>query len=144
MLVVKMKKTGYNFGIKNLPKEEQVGYMYAITSIAGMSGATFRLVHSFLIRIGGGRNVKALTTGLLLIPSLLGGVLLANPDSSIYWWIIVAATAGFGGGNFASSMSNISYFFPKKEIGLALGLNAGLGNVGVFTALLFVSMFSTS
>lgn len=141
MIAVKMLKTQYNFGVENMDEATRKRYVYTITATAGMSGATYRLVHSFMVKVGGGRNVKVLTTGLLLVPTVLGGILLCNPDTPIGWWILVASFSGFGGGNFASSMSNISAFFPKRLIGTALGLNAGLGNVGVFTALLFVSLF---
>jgi NNP family nitrate/nitrite transporter-like MFS transporter len=84
-----------------------------------------------LIAISGGRNVIALTTALLTLPALGTGIALQNPDTPFGVFVILAAFSGIGGGNFASSMSNISFFFPKKEQGAALGLNAGLGNLGV-------------
>ncbi|MDP7032825.1 MAG: antiporter, partial [Gemmatimonadota bacterium] len=84
-----------------------------------------------MIAICGGRNVKFMTSILLMLPALGAGIALQNPETPFYVFILLAALSGVGGGAFASSMSNISFFFPKKMQGLALGLNAGLGNLGV-------------
>jgi NNP family nitrate/nitrite transporter-like MFS transporter len=84
-----------------------------------------------MIAICGGRNVKFMTTMLLLLPAIGAGIALQNPDTPFIIFIILSALAGVGGGAFASSMSNISFFFPKKMQGLSLGLNAGIGNLGV-------------
>jgi len=105
--------------------------MYTLPAVAGLAGATLRIPNSFMISICGGRNVKFMTTVLLILPAIGAGIALRNPDTSFYLYIILAAMSGVGGGAFASSMSNISFFFPKKMQGLALGLNAGLGNAGV-------------
>jgi NNP family nitrate/nitrite transporter-like MFS transporter len=105
--------------------------MFTLPAVAGLAGATLRIPNSFMIAITGGRNVKFMTTLLLLIPALGAGIALQNPNVSFLTLIILAAISGVGGGAFASSMSNISFFFPKKMQGLALGLNAGLGNLGV-------------
>ena len=105
--------------------------LYTLPAVAGLSGATLRITNSFMIAICGGRNVKAMTTLLLALPPLAAGILLQNPDPDFFMLVLVAAASGVGGGAFASSMSNISFFFPKKMQGLALGLNAGLGNLGV-------------
>ncbi len=105
--------------------------LFTLAAIAGLSGATLRIPSSFLIRIAGGRNVVFLTTGLLLIPALGVGLALKNPDTPLWIFQVLAALSGIGGGNFASSMSNISFFFPKRMQGMSLGLNAGLGNLGV-------------
>jgi len=105
--------------------------MYTLPAVAGLAGATLRIPNSFMIAICGGRNVKFMTTVLLIIPALLTGLALRDPGTPFYIYIILAAMSGVGGGAFASSMSNISFFFPKKMQGLALGLNAGLGNLGV-------------
>ncbi len=105
--------------------------MFTLPAVAGLSGATLRLPHSFMIAISGGRNVKFMTTLLLLLPALGAGIALQDPTTPFYVLLILAALSGVGGGAFASSMSNISFFFPKKMQGLSLGLNAGLGNLGV-------------
>ncbi len=84
-----------------------------------------------MIAICGGRNVKFMTTVLLIIPAVAAGFDLQNPDTPFLTFVILAALSGVGGGAFASSMSNISFFFPKMMQGLSLGLNAGLGNAGV-------------
>jgi NNP family nitrate/nitrite transporter-like MFS transporter len=105
--------------------------LYTLPAVAGLMGATTRIPNSFMIAICGGRNVKAMTTMLLIIPALGTGLALLNPETSFMTFIVLAALSGVGGGAFASSMSNISFFFPKRMQGLSLGLNAGLGNLGV-------------
>ena len=122
VIVVEMKNLGFPFDNDQL---------FTLSAVAGLTGATLRIPNSFLIAISGGRNVITLTTALLIIPSLGTGIALQNPDTSYSVFVVLAYLSGIGGGNFASSMSNISFFFPKKNQGIALGLNAGLGNVGV-------------
>jgi MFS transporter, NNP family, nitrate/nitrite transporter len=107
------------------------GLLFTLPAVAGLAGATLRIPNSFMIAISGGRNVKFMTSLLLAVPALSAGIALQNPDTSFLVFIVLAALSGVGGGAFASSMSNISFFFPKKDQGLALGLNAGLGNLGV-------------
>ncbi len=107
------------------------GLLFTLPAVAGLVGATLRIPNSFMIAICGGRNVKFMTTLLLILPALGAGIALQNPETPFYIFIVLAALAGVGGGAFASSMSNISFFYPKKQQGLALGLNAGLGNLGV-------------
>ena len=105
--------------------------LFTLPAVAGLSGATLRIPNSFMIAICGGRNVKFMTTVLLIIPAIAAGIALRDPTTPFYVYIVLAALSGVGGGAFASSMSNISFFFPKRVQGLALGLNAGLGNAGV-------------
>jgi NNP family nitrate/nitrite transporter-like MFS transporter len=104
---------------------------YTLPAIAGLAGATLRIPNSFLVGIGGGRNVIFVTTALLLIPAIGVGFALQDQNTPYLTFAFLAALSGFGGGNFSSSMSNISYFFPKKVQGTALGLNAGIGNLVV-------------
>ena len=105
--------------------------MFNLPAVAGLAGATLRIPNSFMVAICGGRNVVFMTTLLLILPALGTGLALRNPDTSFLAFIVLAALSGIGGGAFASSMSNISFFFPKRVQGLSLGLNAGLGNLGV-------------
>ncbi|MFT5288673.1 MAG: NNP family nitrate/nitrite transporter-like MFS transporter [Planctomycetota bacterium] len=105
--------------------------MFTLPAVAGLAGATLRIPNSFMIAICGGRNVKFMTTLLLLLPALGAGIALQDPNTPFLTFILLAALSGVGGGAFASSMSNISFFFPKRVQGLSLGLNAGLGNAGV-------------
>ena len=105
--------------------------LFTLPAVAGLAGATLRIPNSFMIAICGGRNVKFMTTSLLILPALGAGLALRDHETPFYVLIILAALSGVGGGAFASSMSNISFFYPKRMQGLALGLNAGLGNLGV-------------
>ena len=105
--------------------------LFTLTAIAGLAGATMRIPASFLIRLAGGRNTIFLTTSMLLAPAIGTGIVLQHPEWPLWSFQLMALWSGVGGGNFASSMSNISTFFPKRLQGTALGLNAGLGNFGV-------------
>ena len=117
--------------MKNLEFPFSSAQLFTLTAVAGLTGATLRIPNAFLIAIAGGRNVIAVSTALLLIPSLGAGIALQDKTTPYETFVVLAALSGFGGGNFASSMSNISFFFPKRMQGTALGLNAGLGNLGV-------------
>lgn len=105
--------------------------LFTLPAVAGLVGATLRIPNSFMIAICGGRNVKFMTTIMLIVPAVGAGIVLQDPNVSFWWLIVFAGLSGVGGGAFASSMSNISFFFPKKMQGLSLGLNAGIGNFGV-------------
>ncbi len=97
-------------------------------------GAFLRLPYTFAVPVFGGRNWTMISASLLVIPCLLLAWAVSNPDIPYPLLLVIAATAGFGGGNFASSMANISFFYPEKEKGWALGLNAAGGNIGVAVA----------
>ncbi|MGD1345321.1 MFS transporter [Mycobacterium seoulense] len=94
-------------------------------------GAFLRLPYTFAVPLFGGRNWTTISAALLLIPCVLLAWAVSHPGLSFTVLVAVAATAGFGGGNFASSMANISFFYPEKDKGWALGLNAAGGNIGV-------------
>lgn len=117
--------------------------LFTLAGIAGLTGATLRIPSSFFIRIAGGRNTIFFTTALLMLPAAGAGFALQDKDTPLWVFQILAFLSGIGGGNFASSMSNISFFFPKKKQGLALGLNAGLGNAGVTTMQILIPLVMT-
>ncbi|MBN8451113.1 MAG: antiporter [Candidatus Accumulibacter sp.] len=117
--------------------------LFTLTAIAGISGATMRIPASFLIRLAGGRNTIFLTTAMLLAPAIGTGIALQHKDWPLWMFQLMALWSGVGGGNFASSMSNISTFFPKRLQGTALGLNAGIGNFGVTTMQVVIPLVMT-
>lgn len=140
IIATKLKDFGFNFGmIKDGMSPDEItarlteinNLYYTLPAIAGLAGATLRIPNSFLISLGGGRNVIFTTTLLLLIPVIGVGLALQDVNTPYLTFAIYAALSGLGGGNFASSMSNISFFFPKRMQGTSLGLNAGIGNLGV-------------
>ncbi|EHA15742.1 antiporter [Halomonas sp. HAL1] len=122
MITTQMQNLGFSFTVNQL---------FSLTALAGLAGATLRIPASFMIRIAGGRNTIFLTTALLMIPAAGTGIALMNPDTPFWVFQALALLSGIGGGNFACSMSNISTFYPSKQQGYALGMNAGLGNFGV-------------
>ena len=117
--------------------------LFTLTAISGISGATMRIPASFLVRLAGGRNTIFLTTAMLLAPAIGTGIALQHQDWPLWVFQLMALWSGVGGGNFASSMSNISTFFPKRLQGTALGLNAGLGNFGVTTMQIVIPLVMT-
>jgi len=134
IITVQMLNLGFPFAKSEL---------FTLAAIAGLTGATLRIPSSFFIRIAGGRNTIFFTTALLMLPAIGTGIALQDKDTPIWVFQALAFLSGFGGGNFASSMSNISFFFPKRQQGLALGLNAGLGNAGVTTMQILVPLVMT-
>lgn len=134
IITVQMLNLGFPFSQAEL---------FTLTAIAGISGATMRIPASFLIRMAGGRNTIFLTTAMLLAPAIGTGIALQHKDWPLWAFQLMALWSGVGGGNFASSMSNISTFFPKRLQGTALGLNAGLGNFGVTTMQIVIPLVMT-
>lgn len=121
-IVVRMPEVGFQFD------KAQLSWLVALPAL---SGATMRIFYSFMVPIFGGRRWTAISTASLLIPTIWLGFAIQNPDTTFATFAIIALLCGFGGANFSSSMSNISFFYPKSKQGTALGLNAGLGNLGV-------------
>ncbi len=117
-----LNNVGYNFSI---------GQLFWLTAIPGLTGPTLRIPHSFLPSKLGGWLTHIIALGTLLIPTVWMFLALQDPGTTWGTFMVIGALCGFGGGNFASSMSNISSFFPTRQQGLGLGLNAGLGNLGV-------------
>ncbi len=120
--------------VANLPSigfTYSTGQLFWLAALPGLSGATLRIFYSFMVPIFGGRLWTTLTTASLLLPAIGIGFAVQDPTTSYSVFLILALLCGFGGGNFASSMANIAFFYPKSEKGNALALNAGLGNLGV-------------
>ncbi|WP_036138563.1 NarK family nitrate/nitrite MFS transporter [Aerolutibacter daejeonensis] len=115
----------------------QVGFTFTtdqlfwLAALPGLSGATLRIFYSFVVPLFGGRRWTAIATASLLIPAIWLGFAVQDPTTPYWQFVAIAILCGLGGGNFASSMSNISFFYPKAKQGFALGMNAGLGNLGV-------------
>ena len=122
VVVVKLKSIGFRF------TEQQE---FWLTALPALTGATLRIVYSLTVPIFGGRNWTVLSTASLLLPVIGIGMAVQNPATPYGVFVGLALLCGLGGANFASSMANINPFFPKAQKGTALGLNAGLGNLGV-------------
>jgi NNP family nitrate/nitrite transporter-like MFS transporter len=105
--------------------------LFTLAGLPALSGATLRIVYSFVVPIFGGKRWTTLSTASLLIPLIGLGFAVQNPDTPYWQMQMWALFCGFGSANFSSSMSNISFFYPKSEKGSALGTNAGFGNLGV-------------
>ncbi|AXE86292.1 nitrate/nitrite transporter [Streptomyces sp. Go-475] len=103
---------------------------FMLTSMVTLVGAVVRVPYTFAVAIFGGRNWTIISAGMLLIPTV-AAFLVMEPGTSFSTFLLVGLLAGVGGGNFASSMTNINAFFPLRKKGWALGLNAGGGNIGV-------------
>ena len=122
IVVAKLPAIGFDYS---------TGKLFWLAAVPGLSGATLRIFYSFMIPLFGGRRWTTFSTASLLLPSLGIGVAVQNPETPYAVFLLLALLCGLGGGNFASSMANIAYFFPRATKGNALALNAGLGNLGV-------------
>ncbi|MEC5290267.1 MFS transporter [Aurantimonas sp. C2-6-R+9] len=120
------------------------GELFWLAALPGLSGATLRIFYSFMVPIFGGRLWTTLSTASLLLPAMGIGYAVQNPDTPYLIFLVLALLCGFGGGNFASSMANIAFFYPKAEKGNALALNAGLGNLGVSVMQFLVPLVITA
>ncbi len=120
-----------------------VSQLFWLVSVPALVGATLRFPYTFAVARFGGRNWTVVSALLLLIPVVLLAVMVSDPQTPYGLLLVAAATAGFGGGNFASSMANISYFYPDARKGFPLGLNAAGGNIGVAVVQAFVPLVIT-
>ena len=134
-IATRLPESGYAFNVNQL---------FWLAALPGLSGATLRIPYSFAVARFGGRNWTLISTALLLIPALGLGLALQSPATPYTLFLVLAFFSGLGGGNFASSMANIHYFFPQEKKGMALGLNAGGGNVGVSVVQFLVPLVVTS
>lgn len=121
-VTVNLNKIGFNFTTDQL---------FLLTALPSVSGALLRVPYSFMVPIFGGRRWTVFSTAILIIPCVWLGIAVQNPNTPFGIFIVIALLCGFAGANFASSMGNISFFFPKAKQGSALGINGGLGNLGV-------------
>ncbi|WP_034763535.1 NarK family nitrate/nitrite MFS transporter [Chrysiogenes arsenatis] len=133
--------------VVNLPN---LGFTYSanqlfwLAALPGLSGATLRIFYSFMVPIFGGSRWTAISTASLLLPAFGIGFAVQDTATPYSIMLLLALLCGFGGGNFASSMANISFFYPKSQKGTALGMNAGLGNLGVSTVQFVVPLVITA
>jgi NNP family nitrate/nitrite transporter-like MFS transporter len=135
VVVVNLPRIGFGFSTNQL---------FWLAALPGLCGATLRIFYSFMVPIFGGRRWTALATASLLLPALGIGLAVQDPTTRYSTFVMLALLCGFGGGNFASSMANISFFFPTERKGSALGLNAGLGNLGVSAVQFVVPLVITA
>ena len=121
-IAAKLKFIGFNFS------DDQI---FTLAALPGLVGATGRLFYTYLPGLIGGRNSTFITTALLLLPLFGLGRALQDPTTSYETFVLLVSFIGIAGANFSSSMANIGFFFPKANKGFALGINAGIGNLGV-------------
>ncbi|AYG82292.1 Nitrate/nitrite transporter NarK [Streptomyces hundungensis] len=117
-----LKDVGFSFSTSQL---------FWLTAIPGLTGGTARILYTFLGPMIGQRRFTALSTVVLIVPLIWLGIAIQDTATPYGVMVIIAALCGIGGANFASSLANIGFFFPKKEKGNATGINGGLGNLGV-------------
>src|SRR5262249_35984220 len=102
-----------------------------LVALPGLIGALVRFPYTFAVTAFGGRNWTIFSAAVLFIPTLALAYFVTQPNTPLWLMLSVAATARLAAGNFASSMANISFFYPDRIKGWALGLNAAGGNIGV-------------
>ena len=121
-IAAKLKFIGFNFS------DDQI---FTLAALPGLVGATGRLFYTYLPGLIGGRNSTFITTALLLLPLFGLGRALQDPTTPYETFVLLVSFIGIAGANFSASMANIGFFFPKANKGFALGINAGIGNLGV-------------
>ncbi|WP_347069941.1 MFS transporter [Flavobacterium sp. WV_118_3] len=122
VVVIKLPKIGFDFSDDQL---------FWLAAMPGLAGGLLRILNTFLIPLLGTRKVITITTLIKIIPLLMLGFAVMNPETSYRYFMLIAFLMGIGGGDFSSYMPSTSLFFPKKELGTALGIQAGIGNFGV-------------
>ncbi len=128
-IVVSLPAAGFDFTVNQL---------FWLTALPNLIGGVIRIPYTTAVAAVGGRNWTVVSTMLLFLPLAMLAICVTNPDTPYWMFLLAAATAGVGGGNFASSMANISFFYPERRKGFVLGLNAAGGNVGVAVVQLLV------
>lgn len=131
VVVVHLPAAGFRYSTNQL---------FWLTALPALCGATLRIFYAFAVPMVGGRRFTTLATASLLLPAVGIGLAVQDPNTPFEWMVVLALLCGLGGGNFASSMANISFFFPRACQGQALGLNAGLGHLGVALVQLLVPL----
>ncbi|NUM88951.1 MAG: NarK/NasA family nitrate transporter [Bdellovibrionales bacterium] len=121
-VVVRLPKIGFTFDTMQL---------FWLAAMPGLAGGTLRLIHSFLVPIFGTRTVVSVATFLKVIPMVMLAFAVMDPSTPFWMFMLIAFLCGFGGGDFSSFMPSTSLFFPKRLQGVALGIQAGVGNFGV-------------
>ena len=121
-VVVRLPAIGFKFDTMQL---------FWLAAMPGLAAGALRTVHSFLIPIFGTRLTVTVATFIKLIPMIWLGFAVQNPETPYIHFLIISFLCGFGGGDFSSFMPSTSMFFPKRLQGTALGLQAGIGNLGV-------------
>jgi NNP family nitrate/nitrite transporter-like MFS transporter len=114
--------------------------LFSLVALPGLIGSLVRFPYTFAVTTFGGRNWTIFSAAVLFIPTIALAYVVTQPETPFWLMLLVAATAGLGGGNFASSMANISFFYPDRMKGSALGLNAAGGNIGVSSVQLITPM----
>ncbi|MDF7680776.1 NarK family nitrate/nitrite MFS transporter [Enterobacteriaceae bacterium ESL0689] len=122
VVTVNLNKVGFHFTADQL---------LTLTALPALAGGILRVPYAFMVPLFGGRRWTAFSTGIMIIPCLWLGFAVQDTTTSYSTFVIISLLCGFAGANFASSMANISFFFPKKMQGGVLGINGGLGNMGV-------------
>ncbi|KOX29398.1 nitrate transporter [Saccharothrix sp. NRRL B-16348] len=122
IVVVSLGSVGFSFS---------VGQTFWLLIVPNLVGAVLRIPYTFAVPKFGGRAWTTISAGLLLIPTTMLAIAVSDPGTPYWFFLLTSAAMGFGGGNFSSSMANISFFYPEGKKGLALGLNAAGGNLGV-------------
>jgi NNP family nitrate/nitrite transporter-like MFS transporter len=122
IVATKLPQAGFHYSTEEL---------FQLVALPGLIGSLMRFPYTFAVTTFGGRNWTIFSAAVLFIPTLALAYFVGEPETPFWLMLLVASTAGLGGGNFASSMANISFFYPDRMKGWALGLNAAGGNIGV-------------
>lgn len=122
IVAVNLPKAGFSFSTDQL---------FLLTALPSVSGALLRVPYAFMVPLIGGRRWTAISTAIMIVPCLWLGFAVQDSSTAYAIFMLIALLCGFAGANFSSSMGNISFFYPRAQQGSALGINGGIGNMGV-------------
>src|SRR5258708_29250520 len=125
IVATKLPAAGFHFTTDEL---------FQLVALPGLIGSLMRFPYTFAVTTFGGRNWTIFSASVLFIPTLALAYFVSQPTTPFWLMLLVASTAGLGGGNFASSIANISFFYPDRMKCGALGLKPTVGNIGICTA----------
>jgi len=121
-VVVRMPAIGFQFTTTQL---------FWLAAMPGLASGILRLIHSNFIPVWGTRPVVSISTIIKLLPMIWLGFAIQDLSTPYMTFLIIAFLCGMGGGDFSSFMPSTSIFFPKRLQGLAMGVQAGIGNFGI-------------
>ena len=131
-IAAQLNSAGFNFTTDQL---------FTLAALPGLVGATLRFVYTYMPALMGGKNWTFVSTLILLVPVVWLGFAVQDTTTSYTTFMILTALIGLAGANFSSSMAYIGNFFPKSEKGTALGINGGVGNLGI-SVIYFLAPFA--
>jgi len=140
IVAVRLQISAFDLGDSTHSAAEVKTLLWGLPTVAGLSGATMMIANGFMVKVGGGRNVTAVTAALLLLPAVGLGITATSQNTGFAVFCILAALSGIGGGFYISSMSYVGRYYADANIFAVLSKNDGIGSLGVSLAFLLIAI----